>query len=164
MCHIFFILNASKKVTAENMVLCLKVNASLSLSLSIYIYIYYIIQPAYEFKMGVHDQYRIKEDLLSFKFIFIFWPCHLACGISVSQPGLRLTPLIGKRVPNGWTTRGTPDLLFLAQCLERFPRYPCQSCHTPTSIPPTLVIGLSHWESGGRKEADINWTSTCASL
>ena len=41
MCHVFFILNASKKVTAENMVLYLKVNASLSLSLYIYIYILY---------------------------------------------------------------------------------------------------------------------------
>ena len=39
MYHIFFILNAFKKLTAENMVLYLKVN--LSLSLSLYIYIYY---------------------------------------------------------------------------------------------------------------------------
>lgn len=53
--------------------------------------VYHIIQPACEFRTGVHDQYRI-EDLLSFKFIFIFWPCHTACGISVSQPGLRPTP------------------------------------------------------------------------
>ena len=64
-------------------------------------------------------------------------------------------PFIGKQVPNHWTTRETPDLLALAQCWERFPVTATDPATPPSSIPFTLVIGLSYWESGGRKETSI---------
>ena len=44
-----------------------------------------------------------------FKNYFIFWPCHMACGILVPQPGIKpAPPAVGVRSPNCWTTREVP--------------------------------------------------------
>ena len=41
-----------------------------------------------------------------FKIFFIFWPCHVACGILVPQPGIKPTlPALEAQSLNHWTAR-----------------------------------------------------------
>ena len=46
---------------------------------------------------------------------FNFWPCCVACGILVPQPGIEPAPLAVKaESPNHWATRESPLLPFLS--------------------------------------------------
>ena len=43
-----------------------------------------------------------------------FWPCRMACGISVPQPGIKPGPsAVRARSPNHWTAREFPYILKL---------------------------------------------------
>ena len=47
--------------------------------------------------------------LLLLLFIFYFWPCHVACGILVPQPGIEpVPPAMEARSPNHQTAREVP--------------------------------------------------------
>ena len=43
-------------------------------------------------------------------FVCLFWPCHMACGILVPQPGIEPRPsAVRARSPNHWITREFPN-------------------------------------------------------
>lgn len=50
------------------------------------------------------------------------------------------------------------DLLFGLRCLEHFPHYPYWPYQIPIPVSHSVGHWLSHWQSGGRKETNINWT------
>ena len=56
----------------------------------------------------------------SFSVVLFFWPCHVACGILVPQPGIELmSPAVEAWSPNHWTARefpGKPYVLSAAFC------------------------------------------------
>ena len=56
------------------------------------------------------------ENLFSFYFfIFIFWPCHTACGILVPRPGTEpVPPAAETQSLNNWTAREVPENLIKA--------------------------------------------------
>ena len=46
---------------------------------------------------------------LSFKKLLISWPCHVACGILVTQPGIEpMPPEVEGQSLNRWTTMEVP--------------------------------------------------------
>ena len=48
-------------------------------------------------------------------YFFIFWPCHVACGILVPPPGIEpKSPALGALCLNHWTAREFPDLFNLS--------------------------------------------------
>ena len=49
-------------------------------------------------------------ELVLFVFL-VFWPCQMACGISVPLPGIELVPpALGLRSFNHWTAREVPGV------------------------------------------------------
>ena len=46
--------------------------------------------------------------------VYIFWPCHTACGIPVPRPGIKpVPPAVEAQSLNHWTTKEVPSLYFL---------------------------------------------------
>ena len=44
--------------------------------------------------------------------LFFFWPCRMACGILVPQPGIEPGPLAMRpQSPNHWTAREFPPIV-----------------------------------------------------
>ena len=45
--------------------------------------------------------------------IYMFWPCRIACGILVPQPGIEPgAPAVRAPSPNHWTAREFPSIYF----------------------------------------------------
>ena len=52
-------------------------------------------------------------------FLFIFWPCHVVCGILVFQTGIEhIPPAVEVESPNQWTVRDFP---YYSNYLTSFP-------------------------------------------
>ena len=50
---------------------------------------------------------------------FFFWPCHVACGILVSQPGIEIVPpALEAQSLNHWTTREVSQSIFTNESTE----------------------------------------------
>ena len=57
-----------------------------------------------------HRHPTLYFTFLIFKFFnYFFWPCHVACGILVSQPGVEpMPPAVEVQSLNHWTAREGP--------------------------------------------------------
>ena len=73
--------------------------------------------------------------------IFIFWPCHVACGILVPWPGIDPGPLsVRARSPNNWIARKFPQTSFLY-------------CNSLSILPFPRVLVKKHVREGWLGEA-----------
>ena len=99
-----------------------------------------------------------------FFFFFFFWPCHVACGILVPQPGIEPgLSVVRVRSPNHWTTW---EFLELLTALNKKPSFLLCSSKTEycqNSLPRSALIKPTlYWflESGQCDGLKLNNPST----
>ena len=58
--------------------------------------------------------------------VFIYWPCHVACGILVPQPGVEpAPPAVEVQSLNHWTTKEVPDFIVF-KCVSYMTEEKCK--------------------------------------